>query len=293
MLCLAEMPSKDRTRARLLRGVEHIEREVDGAISLAEVASCAALSEFHFHRLFRAHFGLPVMDYVRRRRLARAAEALLETRTPILHIAMEAGFQSQAAFTRAFRRIYHAAPAAWRARGRDVPWLSAGAIDAKILAVLPGLGVDQPRLEHIEDFAIDGVSARMEDSGRAGIPALWERLVHLSGFDRFDHCDCIGISEGDEAVLGGILTYTAAVTANHDDPRVAGLHRRVVPGGSFLVFRFEGDFGRISQAYDHIFGTWMPGSRHALRAGPSFTRMPAGDVRLAPGGLDIWIPVEG
>ena len=293
MLYLTDMPRTNRTRERLLRGLELFEHRIGGEVTLAALASCAALSEFYSHRLFRAHFGLPVMDYVRRRRLARSADALLDSRAPVLHIAMDAGFESQAAFTRAFRKVYHTTPAAWRGRGRDVPWLSAAAIDQAVLALLPRLGDGQPQLECIDAFAVDGLSDQMDGAGRTAIPDLWKQLAHSAGQERFARSDHIGISDGDAAVLEGILTYTAAISAAHDDPPIAGLERRIIPGGAYLVFHFDGPFARISQAYDHIFGIWMPGSRHPLRAGPSFTRMACEQSGWDHGTMDIWIPVAG
>ncbi|RZJ94188.1 MAG: AraC family transcriptional regulator [Novosphingobium sp.] len=290
MLCLAPMGDHDRTTKRLMRGVAHIERHVESPIvedlSLSDVAASAALSDYHFHRLFRSRFGMPVMDYVRRRRIARAATLLLTTREPILHVALAAGFESQAAFTRAFRRVYHTSPAAYRARSRDVPWLSAAPISEGVLALLPGLGERQPRCETIDGFSVMGLSATLEGKGRGHIPKLWHQLAEHVGLERFAASDRIGISEGDGAVLEGLLEYIAALREAPGESLCPGLASRAVPGGAYLVFDFEGAPTEIAQAYDYIFGTWMPGSRHVLRTTPSFTRSPpAGEE------LEIWIPV--
>lgn len=290
MLCFALMGDHDRTTKRLMRGVAHIERHIGDPvttdISLSEVAASAALSDYHFHRLFRSRFGVPVMDYVRRRRIARAATQLLTTRDPILHVALAAGFESQAAFTRAFRRVYHTSPAAYRSRSRDVPWLSAAPISEAVLALLPGLGDVQPRCETIGGFAVLGLTATLDGAGREGIPQLWHRLAESIGAERFAASDRIGISQGDGAVLEGVLEYVAALRQAPGERVGAGLASVEVPGGAYLVFDFAGAIPDIARAYDYIFGTWMPGSRHALRTTPSFTRSPpVGE------GLEIWIPV--
>lgn len=292
VISLAVMPRNERTRARLLRGIDHIERHIGEDLSLTDVAARAALSDYHFHRLFRAHFGVPVMDYVRRRRLAKAATALLHSRRRILDIALDAGFQSQEAFGRAFRKVYRTPPAAFRARGREVPWLSSAPISDATLAMLPGLGADQPRIAKIGGFAVDGITARLDGAGRALIPQLWGRLAGALGQARFASADCIGISGGDNAVLGGILDFMAGVRAGDARPPAPPLERRMIPEGTYLVFRFAGDFARVSQAYDFIFGTWMPGSRHTLRTGPNFTRHAGGSGHGESGDMDIWIPVE-
>jgi len=204
------MPAPDRIR-RLMRGVEYIEHHIGDKLTLGKVAAKAALSEYHFHRLFRARFGMPVMDYVRRRRITEAAKALLHSRISILEIAFDAGFESQAAFTRGFRRVYHTTPARYRARGREVPWLSSAPISDVTLAMFPGLGKDQPRLETIEAFEVAGVKSRYDGAGRERIPQLWSDLADLLGPFRLTQEECIGISENDAAVVGGVLGYMAAI----------------------------------------------------------------------------------
>lgn len=293
MIVQLTMTAPDRIWQRLMRGVDYIERHIEEDLSLAKIASMAALSDYHFHRLFRARFGVPVIDYVRRRRISRAASALLRSRTPILQIALDAGFESQAAFSRAFRRVYHVSPAHFRSRGRDVPWLSAAPISDAVLAMLPGLGEKQPRLEVIEPFAVVGLAARFDGPTRAHIPQLWADLVGIVGQARFNARDGIGISENDEAVLSGELGYMAAIPLLPGTRAPAGLTSRALAGGSYLVFTLAGDLQNISAAYDYIFGNWMPGSRHRLAPSPSFTRTAARDSRSGCRTAQIWIPVLG
>lgn len=285
------MPTPDRLWQRLMRGADFIERNISQELTLAKVAAHAALSEYHFHRLFRARFGMPVMDYVRRRRITLAASALLHSRTSILAIALDAGFESQAAFTRAFRRVYHTSPAHYRARGRDVPWLSSVPISDAALAMFPGLGKDQPRLEAIAAFDVAGLEACYSGADRTLIPHLWESLARIAGFSHFAGCDRIGISENDDAVIGGMLGYMAAISVAPGQEVANGLIRRRLPGGTYLVFTFEGGFQKISAAYDFTFGIWMPGSRHSLLPRPNFTRITAHDHRRDSGAVSICIPV--
>ncbi|MEO6717598.1 MAG: AraC family transcriptional regulator [Novosphingobium sp.] len=270
----------------------HIERTIETGTSLEDIANIVALSEFHFHRQFRAFFGVPVMGYVRRRRLALAAKALLESRAPILHIALDAGFHSQAAFTRAFRKIFHTSPAQFRKCRREVPWFSSVPISSEALAMLPGLGSSQPRLEVIEDIAVEGVSAEFDSAGRTEIPMLWEKLAQAVGHAQFAKAERFGISEADEAVLGGVLHHMAAIRVE-DAARLRGiLERRTIPGGTYLVFHVEGGTRLIPAAYDFIGATWIPGSRHRLRHAPSFTREAYPDEAGKHDTIEIWIAVE-
>ncbi len=79
-----------------------------------ELASRAYLSRHHFDRVIRATAGEPPAAFRRRVLLERAAYRLVTTQRPVLDIAVETGYASNEAFTRAFRRAYGAAPSAWR-----------------------------------------------------------------------------------------------------------------------------------------------------------------------------------
>jgi AraC family transcriptional regulator len=285
------MKAGDRTRARLLRGVERIERHIGEDVALAEIASAAALSQYHFHRLFRSHFGIPVRDYVRRRRLAQAADALLHSRDAILEIALEAGFQSQAAFSRAFRKVYHRTPMAFRRAGRAVPWLSSAPISEEALALLPGLGRDRPKLRAIDGFEVAGIGASFDGAGRERIPQLWQNLFAEIGTAAHFDTNAIGVCDGGSKVFGGMLDYMAAVRVG-DESLPASLTRRSIPGGAYLVFDFSGAGALVASAYDYIFGTWMPGSRHVLRQSPSFTCLSPDCREGEDSTVEIWIPLR-
>ena len=80
-----------------------------------DLAARAHLSRFHFDRVVSAVSGETPVRLRRRILLERAAFRLVTTRATVLEVALEAGYSSNEAFTRAFRRAYGAAPASWRA----------------------------------------------------------------------------------------------------------------------------------------------------------------------------------
>jgi len=80
-----------------------------------DLAARAYLSRFHFDRVVSAVSGETPVRLRRRILLERAAFRLVTTRATVLEVALEAGYSSNEAFTRAFRRAYGAAPASWRA----------------------------------------------------------------------------------------------------------------------------------------------------------------------------------
>lgn len=96
------------------RTLDYIENHLDEDISLDALARQACLSKYHFHRLFRQAVGEPVHQYIRKRRMERAAAVLAETDRPIMEIALNCQYASQEAFSRAFQRTYSFTPGKYR-----------------------------------------------------------------------------------------------------------------------------------------------------------------------------------
>lgn len=113
---------------RVLRAVRHAERVMtDPAadLSVAGLARVAGMSPFHFHREFRAQVGEPALAWVRRIRIERAASLVAWSAWPIARVAQATGYQTQAAFTRAFTRRFGVPPGTFRAQRAQPTWLAA------------------------------------------------------------------------------------------------------------------------------------------------------------------------
>ena len=88
---------------RILRVLTHIQEHLDEALELEELARVACFSSFHFHRVFAAMTGETIADHVRRLRLERAAMELRSGAKQVIQVALDAGYEAHAAFTRAFK----------------------------------------------------------------------------------------------------------------------------------------------------------------------------------------------
>ncbi len=94
--------------------IEHIEIHLHEIISLETVAQLAGFSKYHFHRVFLNEVGVSVSEYVRYRRIANSANLLIYTNEKIIDIAFYYQFESQEAFTRAFKKYYNLPPGQYR-----------------------------------------------------------------------------------------------------------------------------------------------------------------------------------
>lgn len=89
-------------------------RDLSARVTLDEVARAAALSPFHFSRVFRQHTGLPVHRYLIQLRLRAALDRLAEGERDLTALGVELGFASHAHFTETFRRAFGMTPSAYR-----------------------------------------------------------------------------------------------------------------------------------------------------------------------------------
>lgn len=105
---------------RLNQAMEHIERHLDQPIDAAELARIAATSEYHLRRMFSALAGMPLSEYIRRRRLTLAGAEVLARHDSLLEIAVRYGYGSGEAFARAFRAMHGVAPGEARRTGAEL-----------------------------------------------------------------------------------------------------------------------------------------------------------------------------
>ncbi|HDR7658387.1 helix-turn-helix domain-containing protein [Bacillus wiedmannii] len=94
--------------------IEYIEEHLHEELTTERVASHSAVSMYHFHRIFQRYIGMSVTDYIRKRRLTHAAQVLVSTERAVIDIAVQYGFSSQEAFTRAFKRMFQLPPKKYR-----------------------------------------------------------------------------------------------------------------------------------------------------------------------------------
>nr|WP_312577008.1 AraC family transcriptional regulator [Sedimentibacter sp.] len=105
----------------VMKTVNYIEKNLYNEINLDEISDAVNYSKFHLNRLFADRVGLTIYKYVQMRRLTEAARKLIKTDMPIVEIAMEANYNSQQAFTLAFKQVYIYTPQVYRAMGVFVP----------------------------------------------------------------------------------------------------------------------------------------------------------------------------
>ncbi|SEO35030.1 AraC family transcriptional regulator [Paenibacillus sp. OV219] len=160
--------------------IDYVEAHIAEELSLAHLARIAKLSDFHFHRVFLNMAGETVMDYVRKRRLAKSAYQVAHTDARLLDIALAHGFQNHETFTRAFKRMFDLTPAEYRKQGiKPTAYSKLNVLQGKFNPYLGGIRMDY-RLVMKPAFKVIGFD--LETSTRDGenhrqIPAFWQEYI--------------------------------------------------------------------------------------------------------------------
>lgn len=97
--------------------MRYIRAHISEPLSREMLADVAGFSAPHFHRIFTAHVGESAISYVRRMRLERAARKLRMGAVDITEVALAAGYDSHAAFSKAFRQQFGISPSEFRQQG--------------------------------------------------------------------------------------------------------------------------------------------------------------------------------
>ena len=137
--------------------LRRIEDNLDREIDVAALARVAQTSEYHFRRMFSTLSGLPLSEYVRRRRLTQATAEILDGDAGVLEVAVKYGYGSADAFTRAFKAMHGMTPSEARRPGAVLRSQSRMSFQLTI----KGRSEMQHRLTELDGFRIAGRMTRI------------------------------------------------------------------------------------------------------------------------------------
>lgn len=155
----------------VVQAIEYIENHLDGRPDLDTVASAIHYSKYHLHRMFVSAVGMTIHDYALRRGLTEAAKLLVFSEKPVIEIALRCGYESQQAFTAAFKAMYKLPPAEYREHNTFYPLQlrfslhdQPSQIDIAALPVRPAESGDIPAWMDLVRLVIDGFPCLDEPS---------------------------------------------------------------------------------------------------------------------------------
>lgn len=270
------------------RALWFIESHTRSQFDLEEVASVCGVSRFHLTRAFSLQFGLPLIRYVRRRRLSEAAIELAAGATNILHIAIEFGYGSHEAFTRAFKEEFGYTPDEIRGVGTHNLVLT----EALTMLSQPLPKLNPPRIQSLPEQTFVGLVQRYDCSSPAGIPNQWQRFLPYFGSIRNQLAgDAYGVCFNfDES---GQFDYLTGVAVRGAEKLAEELVEMKLPAQKYVVFDHGGHVSEIRSVISAIWnGALAENNVEAVQGAMLEKYGPQFDSRTGYGGFEIWIPIK-
>jgi len=281
---------------RLNQAMAHIECHLDQRIEVADLARIVVTSEYHFRRLFSALAGIPLSEYIRRRRLTLAGAEVLAGERTLLEVAVRYGYTSGEAFARAFRAMHGVGPGEARRVGaslRSQPRMS-------FRLIVEGSSSMRYRVVEKEEFRVVGKKARVPLVHEGMNPAIGafirgigqETLQRIQSLSDQAPEGIVSVSDNldDSRAEGTELDYYHGVLTRAEVPE--DMDSLTVPAGTWAVFENSGPFPQALQyLWRDVFTQWFPSNPYRSRPGPEILR-----TRLsqdaAQADAELWIPVE-
>ena len=266
----------------------YVESHFASELTLDEIARHAGVSSFYLTRAFATVYGRSLMRYVRSRRLTVAARALSSGAPDILAVALDAGYGSHEAFTRAFRDQFGVTPESIRTRGRldHVNLVEPIAMDQRLLDDL-----EPPRVLTHPSFLVAGVGERYGCDDSAAIPSQWQRFVpSLGSIPGQVGRAAYGVNyNGDD---DGSFDYLCGVEVGSFAGLARDWTRLRIPEARYAVFTHRDHVSTIRRTHNTIWTTWLPQSGHEVADAPHFERYADDfDGATGNGGIEIWLPL--
>lgn len=274
--------------------LNYIEDNIAEEISLDNLAALMHLSRFHFHRIFQAMVGTPLMEYVRLRRLTLAGQQLRLTDRRIVDIAFEYQFNSHETFSRAFKKAFGFSPNEYRGLEMAVP------LKGKVVLPAPDTQTGgftlEPKIVTKDAFTVVGlecITTQEDNNTNFTIPKLWSNFVpRMSEIKNRANNATLGlcVSEGLDVEH---FSYISGVEVTAVGQLPQGMIARSVPDSRYLVFTHKGSADKLGETYDFIYGKYIPAAGHEIRSMVDFELY---DERFHPdreeSEIDIYIPIK-
>lgn len=281
----------------LNEAIKYMEENLTDDIDFKEVARRACCSEYHFKRMFSFLAGIPLSEYIRRRRLTLAAFELKDHSVKVIDIAMKYGYNSPDSFTRAFQNLHGITPSEARNNGSSLKSYPKMAFQ---LSITGGSEMNY-RIVEKEAFFIVGIKKRVPiifNGVNPEIASMWESLDSdtINELKQLSNVEPIGLisgstnfSQGRMEEKGELDHYIGVATTRKCPNNLTQLE---VPASTWAVFEAIGPFpDTLQDVWGRIYSEWFPSSGYEQIEGPEILWNEQKDVTSPTFKSEIWIPI--
>jgi AraC family transcriptional regulator len=276
--------------------LQYIEENLEYEIDYREVARRACCSEFHFKRMFSFLAGVPLSEYIRRRRLTLAAFELMNGESKVIDVAVKYGYSSPDAFTKAFHQLHGATPSEARKNSHSLKAFPRMSFQLSI----KGGNEMNYRIVGKEAFHIVGIKKRVPliyEGVNPEIAAMWQSLDMntinmLKSLSNIEPEGLISASANfsDRLLENSELDHYIGVATTGECPD--HLAKLEVAASTWAVFEAAGPFPETLQnVWGRIYSEWFPSSSYEQTEGPEILWNADKDTTSPTFKSEIWIPV--
>ncbi|NGM15047.1 AraC family transcriptional regulator [Verrucosispora sp. WMMA2044] len=283
----------------LNRLVDLVEEHLTEELDVTGAARALGTTEYHLRRMFSSLAGMPLSEYVRRRRMTVAAADVVRGEDDLLGIAVRYGYGSTEAFGRAFRAVHGVGPGEVRRDGgplRTQPQL-------RFRLTVEGSVPMDTRIVERPAFRLIGHAARVPlihhgvnphvQRHVTGLPA--EEHQRLKELGDTEPAGLLQVTDdvAPDAVEGTELTYLHGVAVTGDTTVPEDLDSIAAPAGTWAVFRTAGAYPQtLQQTWAATAAEWFPSNPWRLRPGPSIVAILDRAADFSTATCELWLPVE-
>ncbi|HCM89565.1 MULTISPECIES: AraC family transcriptional regulator [Vagococcus] len=275
--------------------LEYIENHLTTEIVMKDIEQLAQMSEYNFQKVFSILAGIPLGEYIRKRKLSCSLYDLKETDMKIIDIAFKYGYQSSESYSRAFQQYFQTSPSSARKNWNDLkifPKLS-------IRVQIKGGTEMNYYMTRKPAFLVTGIKENYQtvSEGQEKIPQFWDTFNETKLFDQV-------INEKDpttpNTVLGICLpgegeayNYLIGVRSR-EETTLPSLETITIPETDWVVFKAVGKVPEaIRKTYQEIYESFFPSTSYTQRNLPDFESYPLDLDPMSDNHVtEIWIPVK-
>lgn len=276
--------------------MDFIEQHLMDELDMNQLSRIAGCSDYHFRRMFSTLSGMPLSEYIRRRKLSAAAE-LLQAGEKVIDVAMQLGYDSPEAFSKAFLSLHGILPSQAK---KSNTMLKAIPPMFFQLTIQGGVAMNY-RIVEKEAFRIigfkkritlqyEGVNHQLDDLVQKLTP---EVIAELKSLSNMEPAGMLNVSANftDRTNEGTELDqYIGIATTNAANLSYDALQ---VPASSWAVFEVVGEFPKaVQDTWASIYAQWFPSSGYELTGGPEMLWNEGPDTSKPDFRSEIWIPVR-
>ncbi len=276
----------------LNEAVNYMEEHLEDEIDLERVAQIACCSSFHFQRMFSYLADMPLSEYIRRRKMTRAAFDLRTGGEKIIDVALKYGYESPTAFNRAFQSVHGIAPSVARAEG--VKLKAYPPISFKI--TIKGEAEMNYRIEKKGPFKIAGLKRHYcmnAEESFSNVPLFWREAAQSGVIPKLCtlmNKEPMGILGVCTSMEGKDFDYFIAVATDKETPEEFTDY--IVSECTWAIFECVGPMpAAIQDLQKRIVSEWLPNSGYDYANAPDIEVYFEGDQQADDYKCEAWLPI--